>query len=150
MGLNSAMIQKHEMTADFEKLTYDATMLKDAWKGALDSATLLVNSKWTSYHILNFINWIIDGSPYSSLFFPGFSLGKLLISKPINGKLNYQQTLAISYDNQSDLFTLQYSDWDLIDSKDDFEKAIQWVVKCPGADLGRHFLEFLQWKDNWN
>jgi hypothetical protein len=144
------MIQKHEMTADFEKLTYDATMLREAWKGALESARLLVNSKWTSYHILNFINGIIDGSPYAGILFPGFSVGKLLISKPINGKLNYQQTLAISYDNQTDLFTLQYSDWDLIDSPDEFDKAIQWAVKCPGTELIMHFQEFLQWKNNWN
>ena len=142
------MIQKHDMVADFEKLIYDAAMLKDVWRKTQNTAKELVDAEWTSHHILTFIDWINE-NVYSSLLFPGFSLGKLLISKPKSGKLSYQQTLSISYDNRTELFTMQYSDWDQIDSRDDFEKATQWTAKCPGADLCWHFLEFLKWKKNW-
>jgi hypothetical protein len=34
---------------------------------------------------------------------------------------------------------MQYSGWDTIDSRDEYEKAIQWTVKCPGIDLCRYF-----------
>ena len=142
------MVEKHKMTADFEQLTYDNEMLKTAWKQSLYSADKLVKANWTSHHLLSFIEWI-NGNSYTGILFPGFSLGTLLISKPKNGKLNYQQTLAIKYDNQTDLFTMEYSDWDLIESKEESEKAIKWTLKCPGIDLGRHFIEFLNWKQNW-
>jgi hypothetical protein len=52
------MIQKHDMVADFEKLTYDATMLKDIWIEVRRSAKKLVDAGWTSHHILTFIDWI--------------------------------------------------------------------------------------------
>lgn len=142
------MIHKHDMKADFEKLTYDSAMLEEVWKELRNSAKGLVDAGWTSHHILTFIDWF-NGNAYSSLLFPGFSLGKLLISKPKDGKLNYQQTLAISYDNRTNLFTMQYSDWDLINSRDELEKAIQWSLKCPGTDLCRHFIEFSRWNNNW-
>jgi len=142
------MVQKHIMTADFEQQTYDSDKLKESWKQSLNSADRLVEGNWTSHHLRSFIEWI-NGNAYSGIFFPGFSLGTLLISKPTNGKLNYQQTLSIKYDNQTDLFTMEYSDWDLIDSADESEKAIMWTLKCPGIDLGRHFMEFINWKQNW-
>ena len=142
------MIQKHDMTADFEKLTYSAAALKKVWKEIQNKAQRLVDAGWTSYHILSFIDWI-NQTPHSGILFPGFSMGELMISKPQDGKLNYQQTLSISYDNRIDLFTMQYSDWDKIDSRDEYEKAIQWKVKCRGIDLCRYFLEFLKWNKNW-
>lgn len=142
------MVQKHMMTADFEQMTYDSDKLKEAWKQSLNSADRLVEAKWTSHHLRSFIEWI-NGNAYSGILFPGFSLGTLLISKPTNGKLNYQQTLSIKYDKQTELFTMEYSDWDLIDSVDEYKKAIMWTQKCPGIDLGRHFIEFLNWKQNW-
>ncbi|WP_276371483.1 hypothetical protein [Chryseolinea sp. H1M3-3] len=117
------MIPKHEMSADFEKLIYDAPMLRDVWQKTQSAAKELVDAGWTSHHIFNFVAWI-NRNAYSSVLFPGFSLGKLLISKPTNGKLNYQQTLAVWYDKRTDLFTLQYSAWDQIDSQEESERAI--------------------------
>lgn len=143
------MIQKNHMRADLEQLTYDADKLKSVWKEISLNAKPLVEARWTSHHLLTFIDWI-NQNTYSGILFPGFSLGKLLISKPRNGKLNYQQTLAIAYDNQTELFRLQYSDWDTITSQDEYEKAIQWTAKCPGTDLCTNFLEFLKWKSNWD
>src|SRR5690349_16500952 len=141
------MVQRKEMTSDFEKLIYDAAMLRDAWHKFQRTATMLVHGGWTSNDILSFIEWI-KNSEYSSQLFPGSSMGTLLISKPRNGKLNYQQTLSISYDNQTRLFTMKYSDWDLIDSPEESEKAIQWTATCPGGDLNRNFIEFIN-QSNW-
>jgi hypothetical protein len=142
------MVQKNTMTADFEKLTYDSEMLKEVWSQNLITANKLVEAKWTSPYLLPFIEWI-NGTIYSGIFFSGFSLGNLLISKPIFGKLNYQQTLSIKYDNQTDLFTMEYSDWDLINSTEEYNEAIIWTLKCPGNELGRHFIDFLKWNKNW-
>lgn len=76
-------------------------------------------------------------------------MGRLLISKPSNGKLNYQQTVSIAYDRQKDLYEIQYSDWDVIETKEEFRNAVLWVIHSPGTDLCRHFLEFLNWKADW-
>ena len=141
------MVQKHEMTADFEQLTYTKEMLKECWEKQIDSFKLLVNAGWTDNRILDFIYYMTTTS-YSSVLFPGSSLGTLLISKPKDGKLNYQQTLAIKYDNTTDLFTMEYSDWDLIESADDTKK-IQWNIKCSGIELGQRFQDFLAWNKDW-
>jgi hypothetical protein len=142
------MIQKHKMTADFEKAFYSRDMLKHCWDEQLEYFTTLTKSGWTHFSILDFIRYI-QTTIYATILFPGSSLGTLLISKPKDGYLNYQQTLAISFDRTTELFTLQYSDWDLIESADDSAKAILWTVKCPGIELGQKFLDFLKWKKNW-
>lgn len=143
------MVEKHKMIADFEKIMYTADMLKQCWDDQVDNFTTLANAGWTNYSLVDFLRYI-KTTIYYTLLFPGSSLGTLLISRPDkDGYLNYQQTLSISFDNASGLFTLQYSDWDVIDSADEWHKAILWSVKCTGADLGQKFQDFLMWQKKW-
>lgn len=142
------MVERHKMIADFEQLTYNDEMLKECWDEQIISFESLVAAGWTDTRILDFINYLRKTS-YASVLFPGSSMGNLLISKPKNGKLNYQQTLAIKFDRSTDLFLMEYSDWDLIDSRDDTKKAIQWNIKCSGIELAQRFQEFAEWNKNW-
>lgn len=142
------MVLKHEMIADFEKVKHTPEMLKQCWEEQVASFAALANIGWVHFAIVDFINYVRT-TVYETTLFPGSSLGTLLISKPNDGFLNYQQTLSISFDNTTGLFTMKYSDWDTIDSKDDFEKAILWTVKCSGIELGQKFQDFLDWQKNW-
>jgi hypothetical protein len=143
------MVEKHKMIADFEQLVYTEKMLKQCWDEQIESFKTLVKAGWTDNRILDFMTWLAKTS-HAAVLFPGSSMGTLLISKPKNGKLNYQQTLTIKFDNSSDLFSMEYSDWDLIEPEDDTKKAIQWNIKCSGIELAHRFIEFLEWNKSWS
>jgi len=136
------------MTADFEKVIYSPDMLKQCWDKQIDNFQTLAKSGWTHFSILDFIHYIRT-TIYKSTLFPGSSLGTLLISKPKDGYLSYQQTLAIKFDKTTGLFTMQYSDWDIINSESDSDKAILWTAQCSGVELGQKFQDFLDWQKNW-
>lgn len=136
------------MIAEFEKLTYDSEMLKSSWKNQLIIFEKLNKSKIADYGFTNFIDWILR-TGYSNELFAGSSMWRLLISKPtIDGKLNYQQTLKIEFDNATSLYSMEYSDWNTIDSSEEYEKAIIWKRKCTKLELITNFLEFIKW-NNW-
>ncbi len=143
------MVQKHEMTADFEKVIYTPDMLKQCWEKQIGNFTTLSKAGWTDFSILDFIHYIRT-TTYETNLFPGSSLGTLLISKPKGGYLNYQQTLSISFDKITGLFTMKYSDWETINSSDDSDKAILWIAKCAGIELGQKFQDFMLWQKNWS
>jgi hypothetical protein len=136
------------MIADFEQLTYTSEMLKEVWDNLVERFNLLIKGGRTNKHVLDLINYIRT-TDYANKFFPGSSLGTLLISKPINGRLNYQQTLEISVDKAKDNIQLKYSDYDAIDNRDDWQKAILWTAECQGDKLKDKFLEFIEWNENW-
>ena len=145
---NIKMIKKHKMIADFEQLTYTPEMLQNVWVKFADSFQLLINGGWTNNNVLDLIKYIIDKG-YSNKFFPGSSMGTLLISKPKNGKLNYQQTLRISVDNVTNKVLLSYSDWDIIEKKEDWKKTIIWTAECSAEQLKEKFEEFIKWNKGW-
>ena len=137
------------MIAVFEKLTYNSEMLKNSWKNQLVLFEKLNKSKISDYQFTNFIDWILR-TRYSEELFAGSSMWRLLISMPKpNGKLNYQQTLKIEFDNGTGLYEMEYSDWDTISNKDDYRKAILWTRKSTGIELINNFLEFINWNKNW-
>jgi hypothetical protein len=143
------MVQKKEMIAEFEKLTYNSEMLKNSWKNQLVLFKKLNKSKISDYEFTNFIDWILR-TRYSEELFAGSSMWRLFISMPNqNGKLNYQQTLKIEFDNGTGLYEMEYSDWDTISAKDDYKKAIIWTRKSTGIELINNFLEFINWNKNW-
>src|SRR5690606_31440422 len=109
---------------------------------------MIINGGWTNRSILDFIKYI-RLSKYAEIFFPGSSMGTLLISKPDKGRLNYQRTLAISFDNQKNTFKLSYSDWDTIDKREDYKRAILWEQECDIDELQMKFEEFIKWNKNW-
>ncbi len=137
------------MMSEFEKLTYNSEMLKNSWKNQLVLFKKLNKSKISDYEFTNFIDWILR-TRYSEELFAGSSMWRLLISMPNpNGKLNYQQTLKIEFDNGTGLYEMEYSDWDTISDKDDYKKAILWARKSTGIELVNNFLEFINWNKNW-
>jgi len=143
------MVQKKEMTAKFEKLTYNSEMLKNSWKNQFVLFEKLNKSKISDYEFTNFIDWILR-TRYSEKLFASSSMWRLLISMPNpNGKLNYQKTLKIEFDNGTGLYEMEYSDWDIINHKDDYKKAILWTKKSTGIELINNFLEFINWNKNW-
>lgn len=142
------MVEKHKMIADFEQLTYTPEMLRQVWDESADHFKSFIHSGWTNKAVIDLIEYIRQ-TPYADKFFPGSSIGTLLISKPKNGKLNYQQTLAVSVDNQTNRIFLKYSDWDTIDRQEDWEKTILWTAECSTEDLKDKFEEFIKWNKNW-
>ena len=113
------MVQKKQMTADFEQLTYNGEMLKDSWKAQRELFQKLKTSKTPQYGMVSFIDWFLMFDWYSTKLFAGSSMWRLLMSKPDpNGKLNYQQTLTISWNYKTLMYILEYSDWDIIDHKE--------------------------------
>lgn len=144
------MVHKKEMTADFEQLTYTSEMLKNSWKEQLVIFENLSKTRITEYGLSNFIDWIIRTAYYSERLYAGSSMWRLLIRMPKpNGKLNYQQTLEIQVDSKTSLYTMKYSDWDIIDNRDDYEKAVVWKTKCTQIELINKFIEFIHWNKDW-
>tara|TARA_Y100000590_G_scaffold394408_1_gene473546 strand:- start:430 stop:873 length:444 start_codon:yes stop_codon:yes gene_type:complete len=144
------MVQKHEMTADFEQLSYSSEMLMNAWDGVSETYEELRYSNFASNELYEFVNWIRK-TTLSQLLFPGISLGQLLISKSDeHGRLNYQKTLKIGLNQQTGNYDFSYSDWDLIREGSDWGKAIVWAKSCQTDQLRNCFEEFLAWKPEWD
>ncbi|MBK9726529.1 MAG: hypothetical protein IPO86_00260 [Saprospiraceae bacterium] len=142
------MVEKHKLFADFEMLTYTPEMLREEWKKSIEYFKSKVKGGWANESIINLVRYIIS-KEYDDKFFPGSSLGRLLISKPKDGILNYQQTLTISTDQETNKIKFEYSDWDTIEDKKDFEKSIIWSCECLDSQLQEKFEEFISWNKNW-
>lgn len=136
------------MIADFEQLTYTPEMLRKEWDKYVGHFKNLISGGWTNKGVINLIEYIRKKN-HADNFFPGSSLGTLLISKPKNGKLNYQQTLAVSVDKLTNKISLSYSDWDTIDKQEDWKSAILWTAECSEEQLVFKFEEFAKWNKKW-
>lgn len=106
----------------------------------------LINGGWASEKILDLIEHIKQNK-YSSELYPGSSLGRLLISKPENGKLNYQRTLTVETKMNMKEISFEYSDWDII--SDISESPVLRKAECEPEKLIDMFEEFLKWNKNW-
>jgi hypothetical protein len=142
------MIEKHELSADFEKLTYTPDMLHDWWKKFYISYQYLLPGGFTSQEIVDLVKYISE-SNFSYQLFCGSSLGRLLISKPRQGKLNYQQTLSIEKEWNSNVIKLTYDDRDILNKGDNTSNAILWTTECSGEQLFDKFNEFISWNKSW-
>ncbi|TCI85463.1 hypothetical protein [Tenacibaculum sp. M341] len=143
------MVKKKEMKTGFETQIFNREMLKSSWKNQLIIFKKLNKSKITDYGFTNFIEWVLK-TDYSNELFAASSTWRLLISKPLpNGQLNYQQTLKIELDFETLLYSMEYSDWDFIDNKEDTYKPITWKKKCIGIELIANFIEFINWNKTW-
>lgn len=136
------------MIAGFEQLIYTPEMLEKEWENIVCRFEDLIEGGWANEAVLNLIKYIRK-TQYSKLLFPGSSLGTLLISKPRNGKLNYQQTLSISDQGSKNKIKLNYSDWDIINKEEDAERAILWNEEINNEELIDKFEEFMNWNRNW-
>ena len=142
------MVEKHKMIADFEQLTYTPEMLRREWDKQVNYFRSLIAGGWTNKAVVDLIEYIRN-THRAGIFFPGISLGTLLISKPENGKLNYQRTLAISVNSQTNKIYLTYTDWDTIDKQEEWERTVLWSAECSEEQLQDKFAEFLKWNEKW-
>lgn len=142
------MVQKKEMTADFEQLTYNSELLKASWEKQLAIFKNLSKTRADEHGLYDLISWAKMW--YSEYFFVYSCMWRLFISKPTpEGKLNYQQTLMIQFDSRNSLYEMEYSDWDIINPEDDVKDAILWKTKCFENELKPQFIKFMQWNTKW-
>ena len=139
---------KHKMIADYEKLIYTDEMLRETWVRQIDHFVSLIDGGWTNSEVVDLIRFI-SGSKYGAILFPGSSVGRLLISKPQNGRLNYQQTLDVTVDIADKSIVMTYTNFDLIESLDDHRTSIEWQKTVENGNLLRSFLEFVEWNKLW-
>jgi hypothetical protein len=106
----------------------------------------LIKGGWANEKVLDLIEYI-KSSKYSTEFYPDSSLGRLLISKLENGKLNYQRTLTVKTKMNQKEIILEYSDWNAI--KDKSENPVLWKAECQPENLIEKFNGFIKWNKNW-
>ena len=139
-------MQKHPTIGLKENLSYTSEMLKSEWTIISGRFKLLIEGKRATEKVMELIEYI-ENSKYSTELYPGSSLGRLLISKPEGGKLNYQRTLSIDTSPFRKRILLEYSDWDTV--QDRSENPVLWRVECEPENLIDTFEGFIKWNKNW-
>ena len=141
------MLEKHKLFGD-ELLIHTPVMLRNRWQLTLNYYKDFLENNYKPEAFVELVEYILT-QDYADKLYPGTSVGNLLISKPIDGKLNFQKTLKISDRHYDNKLELRYSDLDLIDNRDDYENAILWKVDCYEYQLIKKFKEFISWKKDW-
>ena len=136
------------MKADYEQLTYTEKMLRETWVRQIEHFLSLIEGGWTNSEVVELIRFISENK-YGEMLFPGSSLGRLLISKPQSGKLNYQQTLEVAVNHSNGKILMTYTNFDLIDNFDEYKNAIEWHKEVTDRNLIYDFLEFVEWNKSW-
>lgn len=99
--------------------------------------------RWLMEHILD--------AGYSRGLFPGTSMYSLLISVPMEGKVNYKRTLHIGYDELTQVVKLNMKIWPNEQrSTEDLEDAIKWSTTCQPTELIDTFEHFLNEHPDWS
>jgi hypothetical protein len=89
------------------------------------------------------IRWVIEhilDTGYSKGLFPGTSMFSLLISLPMNGKVDFRDTLHISYDELN-----QVAEYKLKQNK-----AIVWENTCQPSEIIDTLEHFLNDHPDWS
>lgn len=141
------MLEKHKLFGD-ELLIHTPAMLRYRWQLTLDKYKDFLENNCKPEALVELVEYILT-QDYADKLYPGTSIGNLLISKPIDGNLNFQKTLKISDRHYDNKLELRYSDLDLIDNRDDYKNAILWKVDCYEYQLIKKFEEFISWKKDW-
>lgn len=100
------------------------------------------------------IRWLMEhilGAGYSKGLIPGTSMYNLLISIPLNGKVNYKHTLHIGYDELTQVVSLSMKIWPYekrspLESKE----ATKWSTTCQPTELIDTFEHFLNEHPEWS
>jgi len=81
--------------------------------------------------IRNLVSYIIKKG-YNIYLFPSSSLFNLLVSVPLNNKVNYNKTLKIELDQLRNIIKFDYRDYAGLNREDyeDFEKSLKWTKIC--------------------
>lgn len=93
---------------------------------------------------------ILDAG-YSTGLFPGTSAYSLLISIPLEGKVNYKHTLHIGFDELAQVVTLTMKIWPTQQrSSEDLKDATKWSTTCQPSELIDSFEHFLNEYPDWS
>ena len=117
--------------------------LREEWKRVLSTYDTLIDNQHKLRPIRFIIRHIIERG-YDSMLFPGTSLYSLLISIPSDNKVNFNKTLKITFDEQTETLKFTFSDWTGVDRQTmDAKKLIKWTETCQateGSSLLERFL----------
>src|SRR5258706_1019303 len=122
-----------------ESITSD--QLKKEWANVLSTFDLFIDGGHKLRPIRFIVRHIIEQG-YDKVLFPGTSLYSLLISIPIDNKVNYNMTLQIKFDELTEELKFKFSDWTGMDrhSTDrhstDLKKQIKWEETCQATEGG--------------
>ena len=113
------------------------------WKDTIERHKLFTASRpqhrcvrWLMEHILD--------AGYSKGLFPGTSAYGLLISVPLEGKVNYKHTLHVGYDELAHVVNLNMKIWPTEQrSPEDSKSATKWSTTCQPSELIDSFEHFL-------
>ena len=101
--------------------------LREEWKRVLSTYDTLIDNQHKLRPIRFIIRHIIERG-YDSMLFPGTSLYSLLISIPSDNKVNFNKTLKITFDEQTETLKFTFSDWTGVDRQTmDAKKLIKWI-----------------------
>lgn len=99
------------------------------------------------------IRWLIEhilDAGYSKSLFLGTSMYSLLISIPLEGKVNYKHTLHIGYDELTQVVKLNLKIWPNEQrSTKDLKDAVNWSTTCQPTELIDTFEHFLNEHPDW-
>lgn len=108
--------------------------LRKEWLDVLSRFELLINGGHKLRPIRFIIRHIIDKG-YDKVLFPGTSMYSLLISLPVDSKVNYDKTLKIEYNSLDETLKFRYSDWIGTDRRNaDLRKRVQWEETCQATE----------------
>lgn len=133
------------MITNFDNTYFTPEMLNREWERNIERLELLLYAGWTIEEILNLTVYIYK-SPISQILYPGTSMGKLLISKPINGILNYNQTFSVTPDIEKNKIYMKYLSRK---DKNSVDRETMWNYECSSNNLIEKFNEFMEWNIDW-
>lgn len=127
-----------------------STNLKEKWKETLDIYDLMIEGGHQLRPIRNLVRYIIDKG-YDNYYFSGTSLFSLLISIPIENKVNYTKTLKVEIDQIRSIVKFNYRDWTGLDRNNnaDFDKSLKWSDTCQLSESCDTFEYFIATFDEW-
>lgn len=142
------------MTSNFKHLTQGddltPTDLKEKWVETLKFYDQMIESGHQLRPIRFLVRHIIDKG-YDNYYFPGTSLFNLLVSIPIDKKVNYTKTLKVEIDQLRNIVKFDYRDWTRLsrDNNADFEKSLKWSDTCQLTECCETFEYFINTYKEW-
>jgi hypothetical protein len=118
---------------------YHPDDLKEEWVKKLRFYDELIEESGWNIRPARFIVRYILQVEYAYLLYPGSSHDMLLISKPIDGRLDFTQTLSIYYDQKKQVLEFRFKDGN----------KLEWSEDCQASEGVDTFKYFMEWKKDW-
>ncbi|MES2617946.1 MAG: hypothetical protein V4613_08705 [Bacteroidota bacterium] len=127
-----------------------ATNLKEKWAETLSFYDQLISECNSLRPISILVKYIIEKG-YNNYYFPGTSLFSLLISLPIDNKVNYSKTLKVEIDQLRNIVKFDYRDLTGLnrDSTTDLEKSLKWSDTCQYTECCDTLDHFISINEDW-